>query len=138
MAKKAIILLLNTIPGYVSGAIKPQAQAGEPTFTKLLAKDDGRIDFNKTSAEIYNLFRGLSPWPGIWTIWNEKRLKLLNIKAVDKNTEQGKVLAEDKKFYIGCAQGAIEVLELQLEGKNPTDAKAFLNGYKNIDSAKLV
>lgn len=137
MAKRAVILLLNTIPGYVSGEIKPQPQNGEPTFTKLLSKDDGRIDFSRSASEIYNKFRGLLPWPGIWCLWNNKRLKLLNIKKTDKTSEPGKVLVEEGQIFIGFTQGTIEILELQMEGKNPMKTKEFLNGYKNIDGSKL-
>ncbi|MFA5062060.1 MAG: methionyl-tRNA formyltransferase [Patescibacteria group bacterium] len=142
MAKKAVILLLNTIPEYIEGKITPQPQAGEPTLTKLLSKDDGQIDFNKTPAEIYNKFRGLQPWPGIWCFWNGKRLKILNLKKADKNIEPGKmepgkVEVSGNEIFVGCKEGAIEILELQPEGKNPMTAKVFLNGYKNIDGAKL-
>lgn len=137
MAKKAIILLLNTIPGYIKDEIKPQPQIGEPTFTKLFNKDDGRIDFKKTSAEIYNQYRGLIPWPGVWCLWNDKRLKILNLKTADKGTNPGKVIVEGNQIFIGCGEGALEILELQLEGKNPMPAQAFLNGYKNFNGAKL-
>lgn len=137
MAKKAIILLLNTVPGYIAGEIRPKPQEGEPTLTKLLTKDDGRIDFNKSSSEIYNQFRGFFPWPGIWTVWNGKRLRFLNLKKAEKNIEPGKVIVEDSHIYIGCKEGSVEIIELQLEGKNPMITKVFLNGYRNFNGTSL-
>lgn len=138
MAAIGAKLLINTLPAYINSKIKPQEQAHEQaTFTKLLSKDDGKIDFNKTANEIYNLYRGFTPWPGIWTTWNGKRLKLLKISKSDKNFPAGQVVVENKNIFIGCGNGSIEVLELQLEGKSVMDAKTFLNGYKNFIGAKL-
>ena len=138
MAVMGSKLLIDTIPKYVSGIIKPQPQEGEPTFTKLLSKEDGMVDFKKTTDEIYNQYRGLTPWPGIWTTWNGKRIKLLKISKSNTDLSAGRVTVDNKKIFIGCSVGSIEILELQLEGKNPMDAKAFLNGFKNFDGTNLL
>ena len=140
-AKMAILgskLLLDAITGYLSNKIRPQEQAHEQaTFTKLLTKEGGLVDFNKTNAEIYNQYRGLTPWPGIWTTLEGKRLKLLEIRKSEKTLPAGQIFSENKKIFIGCNQGSIEILELQLEGKLAMDAKTFLNGYKNFDVVRL-
>lgn len=131
-------LLLNTLPGYISGEILPQIQPHEQaTFTKLISKDDGRIDFSKSAETIYNLYRGFTPWPGIWCTWNDKRLKLLKITEAEKTLPPGEVLIENKKIFVGCGQNSIEVLELQLEGKNAMTAEMFANGYKHFNGATL-
>lgn len=131
-------LLLNTLTQYINGEIFPQAQEHAlATFTKLIKKDDGKIDFSKTSQEIYNLYRAFSLWPGIWCIWQKKRLKLLNIKKAEENLSPGEVLIKNKRIFVGCGQGSLEVLELQLEGKSAMSADIFANGYKNFDKAKL-
>lgn len=138
MAHVAANLLLKTIPDYLSGKTTPKPQdETQVTFCKILTRDDGKIDFSKTADEIYNLYRGLTPWPGIWTTWNGKRLKLLVIKKSDKQIPAGQVAVEADKIFIGTNQGSIEVLELQLEGKKAMDAKTFLSGYKSIDKANL-
>jgi methionyl-tRNA formyltransferase len=129
----------NTLPKYVQGEIVPQTQDhGQATFTKLLSKEDGRIDFSKSAEVIYNLFRGLTPWPGIWCLWDNKRLKLLAIHPTKKTLPPGEVLIEDKHIYIGCGENSIEILELQLEGKNPMSAEVFANGYKNFNKTALL
>jgi methionyl-tRNA formyltransferase len=139
MATEGSTLLLNTLPKYVQGEIVPQTQDhGQATFTKLLSKEDGRIDFSKSAEVIYNLFRGLTPWPGIWCLWDNKRLKLLAIDPTKKTIPPGEVLIENKHIYIGCGENSIEILELQLEGKNPMSAEVFANGYKNFNKTALL
>ena len=131
MAAEGLILLLNTLPEWLSGNLKAQPQdESQATFTKLLTKEDGLVDFNKTNEEIYNQYRSLIPWPGVWCNRNGKRLKLLKITKSEKTLPVGEALAENKHIFIGCGSGSIEILELQLEGKSAMDAPTFLNGYK--------
>ncbi len=131
MAAEGVILLLNTLSDWLSGSLQLQVQdESQATFTKLLTKEDGLVDFNKTSDEIYNQYRGFTPWPGVWCIRNDKRLKLLKIAKSDKILPAGEAFTENKRIFIGCGQGSIEILELQLEGKAATSASTFLNGYK--------
>lgn len=138
MSVTGLDLLLKTLPKYLDGALKPQTQEEDKaTFTKLITKEDGLVDFQKTNGEICNQYRGLTPWPGIWTTWNGKRLKLLSISKSDKSLPAGQVQFEDKKIFIGCGQGSIGVLELQIEGKSAVKAEIFANGYKNFNGANL-
>ncbi|OGH60144.1 MAG: methionyl-tRNA formyltransferase [Candidatus Magasanikbacteria bacterium RIFCSPHIGHO2_01_FULL_33_34] len=133
LAKISSQALSEAIDGYVEGKLKPQIQNNSlATECHELSREDGQIDWNKTSKEIYNLYRGLTPWPGIWTMWQEKRLKLLEIKESDKIIDAGKVIIEEKHIYIGCSEKSIELLKLQLEGKKPMNVIEFLNGYKSI------
>ena len=124
--------LLEAIPEYLSGALKPTPQDDSmATYTKQLDREDGRVDWQKTASEIYNQWRGLTPWPGLWTIWKDKRVKLLKIKPAENNLEQGIWSTEQNKLFVGCSKGSIEIEELQIEGKNKQSAKEFINGYKN-------
>ncbi|MCX6780088.1 MAG: methionyl-tRNA formyltransferase [Candidatus Magasanikbacteria bacterium] len=87
-------LLIKAIPDFIAGKITLQVQNHtEATFCKELTREDGQVDGTKTATEIYNLYRGLTPWPGIWTMWNEKRLKLLKIAPADVKIEAGKLTA---------------------------------------------
>ncbi len=139
MAAAGSKTLLDTLPKYLAGEITPQEQDhAKATFTKLLSKDDGKIDFTKSAETIYNLYRGLTPWPGIWCTWNEKRLKLLQIRPSEKNLPAGEACIENKRIYIGCQQNSIEVLELQLEGKTAMTAEVFANGYQNFNKTVLL
>ncbi len=127
-------LLIKTIVDCLDEKITPQEQNHNlATFCKELTKEDGRIDWTKTANEIYNLYRGLTPWPGIWTEWNEKRLKLLEIKPAVTTVENGKIIMLEDKIFAGCGQNtAIEILKLQIEGKNAMNAKEFINGFGKL------
>jgi len=130
LAKIGIFTLLEAIPDYVSGKLIPQSQdSAKATACKLLDREDGKIDWSKSAQEIFNQYRGLTPWPGVWTTLNDKRVKLLDIKPVDLKLESGYWNEESGKLFIGCKNGAIEILELQMEGNKPMDAKSFINGY---------
>src|SRR5699024_2752163 len=99
MALAGSKLLLETLPKYITGELTAVAQDhGQATFSGLLNKDDGKVDFSKTAQQIYNLYQGLTPWPGIWCTWNDKRLKLLKITPAEKNLPPGEVLIENKKI----------------------------------------
>ena len=139
MTPKVNELLLTTIPHFLSGEIKPTPQNNaEATFSKILGRDDGKIDWNQSATEIYNQYRALTPWPGVWTMWGGKRLKLITITPSPfRRGTPGEVSITDEKIYIASGEESIEVLELQLEGKKVMDAKAFLSGYKNINGTNL-
>lgn len=112
-------LLIDTLPKYQSGEISPQEQDhSQATFTKIIKKEDGLIDWTKSAQEIYNQFRAYQPWPGIYTTWQGKILKIINCK-----------LSED--------QTQLELISIQLEGKNPTSLKDFKNGYPDFDMSQL-
>ncbi len=133
LAKISILALLEAIPDYISGTLQLSAQDNSKATTcHLLTRENGKINWSKTTQEIYNLYRGLTPWPGIWSMWNDKRLKLLEIKPNSKKLEPGQIIIEDGKLYIGTSNTSIEILELQLEGKQKMDVKTFTNGYKEI------
>ena len=135
----AIPALVSTIFEWTQEKISPTPQDdAKATICKILTRVDGEIDWKKTNTEIYNLYRGLAPWPGIWTRWNGKRLKLLLIapSPIREKTE-GLVLIQDNHLYIATADASIEIIELQLEGKKPMTAKVFCNGYKDFPDSIL-
>ncbi len=127
-------LLIKTIGDYLTGKITSQIQIhDEATFCKEFTRDDGKIDWQKTGEQIYNQYRGLTPWPGIWTEYNGKRLKLLEIKPAHESIDPGKITTIQDKLFAGCGQNtSIEIIKIQLEGKNHMSAKEFINGFKNI------
>ncbi len=138
MAPLAASTLLKTLPRFLNKTILPQEQThNKATACKILDRDDGRVDFTKTSQEIYNLYRGTYPWPGIWTLWQGKRLKLLKIQPADFTLLPGLVEVKNNQLFIGTATTTLEILELQLEGKKAMDTKTFLNGYNSINNKIL-
>ncbi len=150
LAKLGADLLLDTVPKYYSGQIKPIAQdESKATYCQLIKKEDGRIDWNKPAQEIERQVRAFMPWPGTWTEWNGKKLKISAVMVLarrssseggslfEPSAEIGEVVKIDDLLVVKCGQGALEIKELQLEGKRPMSSKEFLNGYKDIVSAVL-
>ncbi len=121
--EKASVFLIELIPNYVNGKIKPREQDHKKaTFTKLITKKDGFInpkDILKPSlsSNLHNLIRAMYPWPGAWTFVN---------LAENKDSKILKVLKshiEDKKLILD---------EVQLEGKNKVSFKQFKEGHPNF------
>ncbi len=140
LADLGVSLLLQTIPLYLSGEITPQPQAeAQATLTRILSREDGQIHWHRTADEISNQYRGLYPWPGIWTILEGKRWKLLEIAKFEGTAtgQPGQILVQNKKLLVICGNGLIEIKTLQLEGKNPTDAATFLLGYGKLVAGKI-
>ncbi len=103
------------------------------TIAKNISKEEEFIDCNRDKQIVYNHIRGLISWPVGYIVVNEKKLKLWDVKRSDKNfnIEVGTLKSENKRLYLQCANGAIEVCELQLEGKSKSKAIDFINGSKN-------
>ena len=113
------------------GEVNPQKQDESQAFVvKTIKKEDALIDFSKSSIEIKNLINGMNPWPIAYTFVNGKKLKIYRAVAIDESGKQGEVIKADKKLYIACGEGAIEVLELQEEGGKVMNALSYLNGRK--------
>ena len=113
------------------GETNPQKQDESQAFVvKTIKKEDALIDFSKPSSVIKNLINGMNPWPIAFTYANGKKLKIYRAITVDANGRAGEVIKADKKLFIACGEGAIEVLELQEEGGKVMNALSYLNGRK--------
>ncbi len=125
-------LLIETLKGLEAGTIVPEkqddSQSGE--YARMLDKSLGKIDFSMRAEEIERLIRGLNPWPSAYTSYNNKTMKLWKARVVSGGEAvPGQVLAVDKKgFTVQTGDGALQILELQMEGKKRMDAGAFLRG----------
>lgn len=114
----------------------PQNHA-EATHCRKLTRDSGRIDWQRSAPEIYNQYRALHRWPGVWTTWNNLRVKLLAIKPSATAAAPGLVVWQNKSLIIGTGTGSIEVTRLQLEGRSAMDAAVFLSGAADFIGAEL-
>ncbi len=152
-AEQRAQLLTDTLPKYINGEITPQEQDhAKATFTKLLAKEDGHIDWNKPAEYIERMIRAYDPWPGTWTKLRiaDCRLQILKILRVreygiDTNNPsplrgEGRVrgdpgtvfLTSDGDLAVAANPGAIILEQVQPEGKRPMSGKEFLNGHRDI------
>ncbi|MEK9158428.1 MAG: methionyl-tRNA formyltransferase [Patescibacteria group bacterium] len=137
LAEVGAKLLIKIIPQYLNGENKSEKQDdAKATYTKILNREDGKINWTRSADEIYNQWRALQPWPGVFfEIRNPKseiRIKLLKMKLGEKTKQEpGEFIILDKKrLAVACAKNqSIEILELQPEGKKPLTAEQFINGY---------
>jgi len=79
MLEKGLPLLLNTIPEYINGKIELHAQEDEATYAKMITKEDGHIDFNKSAEEEERKLRAFNEWPGVYAFFGEKRVKFIEV-----------------------------------------------------------
>ena len=136
-------LLLDTLPRWFSKTITPQPQNNaNASYTKTLTKEVGKIDWNLSAMELWRRVRAYHPWPGCYTQWQGKQLKIIEAVplAGEENNGPGKVVAvkhESAAFGIGCGDGILGVIRLQLEGKKVMTAEEFLRGQQKIIGAAL-
>lgn len=104
---------------------QPQPQDGI-TYAHKIDKSEARIDWTATATEIDRKIRGLSPFPGAWTMAGNARLKLLRSRLSDGQGNPGDHLGD---FHIACGDGAVQILEAQRHGKSPMEAANLLKGF---------
>jgi len=147
LSKLSTRLLLQTIPPWVERKITPKKQdASKSTLCQLIERNDGEIIWNQDALDIYNKYRALYPWPGIFTFWKNEnsiqRIKLLKIQLQKINPEIhheiGEVFEIGDSIGIQAIKGVIILEEVQLEGKKPVSAKEFSNGYSNFIGSILI
>jgi len=132
-------LMIQTLRGLQAGAIRPQRQdEALATLAPILKKEDGRIDFGRSAQEIRNRLRGFQPWPGAFTSFRGKGLNVTAIKLALEQVSQAELAVKDGQLFVGCGNNsAIEVLELQPEGKKRMSGGDFIGGYRPQRGEKL-
>jgi methionyl-tRNA formyltransferase len=125
-------LMVETLRGLAEGTISPQPQKNdEATLAPILKKEDGRIDFSLTAQEIYNRLRGFQPWPGAFTAFRGKTLNVTAAKPSSEPVPKAGLLATEGRLFVGCGNAtALELLEVQPEGKKRISARDFIHGYR--------
>lgn len=102
------------------------------SFAPKIHHEDGHIDWQKKIVEIHNLVRGMSPFPGAWSILDDIEWKILKSApySQQKNRVPGVLIWENKKLIAQAQDGELEILEVQMAGKRKMSATDFMNGYK--------
>ncbi|SEG33741.1 methionyl-tRNA formyltransferase [Bryocella elongata] len=129
--------LIETLAGLNTGTIAPRPQDdSQASLAPILSKDDGRLKLDERSAaEVYNRFRGFSPWPGAWGIFRDKRFLVHEMARVTDTSVQsmphpGEIRFSDGRLLAQAADGPVEFLEVQLEGKARMSATEFAKGFQ--------
>jgi methionyl-tRNA formyltransferase len=114
LAEKGAELLLDIISKYIEGKIKPKEQDhNKATFCKIIKKEDGLIDFNKSPKDLERQVKAFNPWPGVFTFDKKsgKRIKILEVKVFNNE---------------------LIIKKVQPEGKKPMDYNDYLKGYDKL------
>lgn len=132
LAKISGPLLLHALELARKGELKPMKQEESgATYSKMLDKELGKLDFTQPADVLERLIRGLNPWPSAYTFLEGKTLKIWDADVTEgkQGAKPGEVIKADKKsFTIQTGDGALKVQELQLEGKKRMRCDAFLRG----------
>ncbi len=99
------------------------------TYAPILKREDGRADWSLSAREILNRIRGFQPWPGYYGFLRGQRFHVWKAQPATLELAPGELKSIGRSLYAGCADGAIELLEVQMEGKKRMAASAFLNGF---------
>ncbi|HUP27720.1 MAG TPA: methionyl-tRNA formyltransferase [Chloroflexia bacterium] len=130
-------LLAETLPLWLRGEIEPRPQPEQGvTLTRTLKKEDGLIDWHRPAEEIARQVRAFDPWPSTFTFWEGRLFKIRRARPLDhqsSGTSPGTVsLTSDRALAVQTGEGLLQLLEVQLEGKSPVEARALLTGYPRI------
>ncbi len=142
MAAVGAELLVETLKGLANGSIRPVPQDdSQATLAPILKKEDGQIDFSRTAKEIHDRLRGFQPWPGAFTQYRGKTLKIVAAEPASANLEvaPGEMyLHGSDQLLAGCGGGTLlALLQLQPEGKKAMAAREFISGYRPASGEKL-
>lgn len=134
-------LLLETLPQLLINNLAGEIQdENEVTYAFNIKREEEKIDFNNSVMDVHNLIRGLAEVPGAYCIYNEKQFKIYKAKIYEikeDNVEVGTLKIEGKNnLLVKCKDGYLQLLSIQVEGKQRMDVKSFLNGINKEELIK--
>jgi methionyl-tRNA formyltransferase len=137
-------LLVETLERWARRELSPIPQ--DPTqavTTRLLTKEDGWLDFHRPAVFLWRMVRAYDPWPGAFTRWRGRRLKLLEVSPLPETTPHppGTVVPlphhASTPAGVQTGEGILALRRLQLEGKRPMECREFLHGHRDFLGARL-
>lgn len=138
-------LLLESLAPWIAGLMPAQPQDdAQASATRKLQRGDGQADWRLSAVSLERRSRAYTPWPGLFTTWDGKGLKLLNVVPLLEPAGQGVVpgqvvLLEEQEapLGVGTSDGLLGLKEVQLEGRRAQNARDFLQGYPAFIDARL-
>lgn len=123
-------VLLDTLEKIENGTITREKQDDSlSTYAAMLSKEETGIDWNLSANTVHNKVRGMNPWPVAVTMFKGKKLKIFKTKVSEKSGAPSKVISVNPPT-VACGDGSVELLEVQLEGKNKMNAVDFFRGQR--------
>jgi len=119
------------------GALQPQDNA-QATYAPMLKKEDGRIDWSRSAAQIHNQVRGMQPWPGAYSSFRGAALHVWRARPTDGGAGHPPgALVRIKPLLVACGEGALELIAVQMEGRKRMPAADFANGQRLVENEVL-
>jgi len=140
LAERGAALLVKVLQPYTSGSLSIQPQdETKASVTKIYQRADGAINWQQPAVAIDWQYRALQPWPGVFTMWAGKRVKLSDLTAQPSTDaiRPGLVVAVGDKVIIGTTAGVVVVGRIQLEGKTEMAAFEFIKGNQSFVGSQL-
>jgi methionyl-tRNA formyltransferase len=141
MAAIGADLLVETLRGLEQGTVRPVPQENSlSSLAPILKKEDGHVDFSRTAAEICDRLRGFQPWPGSYTQFRGRNLKIIAARPAQEQSSlrSGELQSLGGKLFVGCGAGSsLELLQVQLEGKKAVSAHDFSLGQRPAPGERL-
>jgi len=139
MANIGAELVRETLLGLRAGTVHPTPQDNtKASLAPILKKEDGEIDFHRSAEEICNRLRGFQPWPGAYTNFRGKNLQVWDAKPLQRVLSEAEFAVEADRLIVGCGKGtALELLEVQPEGKKRMATRDFVHGYRPQSGEKV-
>lgn len=140
LARVGASLMVRALAALERGSLDatPQPDTGV-TYAAKIDKAEARIDFSRPAAQVHNLIRGLSPYPGAWfeagPAGRRERIKVLRSELVEGSGAPGTIL--DDKLTVACGEGAVRLVLLQRAGRKPMPADEFLRGFELAPGIQL-
>jgi methionyl-tRNA formyltransferase len=145
LSKIGAQLLVETLPLWIEGSIKPRPQDEiEATYSKMIKKEEGEVNWRLSTQELWRRIRAFDPWPGSYTRWRGKLLKLVKVIPVygEESAEPGKVIALPLQKAVGVGvqtgDGVLGLVEVQLEGKREMPAEEFVRGQRDFIGSHML
>ena len=125
-------LLLEILPDYLSGKLKPTPQPEEGmTYAPMIKKEDGQLDFTHEADELERRVRAFNPWPGAYMDFDGANLKIHRAHVEQRNANVGQRLVHQSQPAVGARGGILVLDEVQPSGKKAMSGKSFLAGARH-------
>lgn len=120
--------VIDVVDSINSGNAVPIAQIGDSTYARKLGIDDGHLDLNQASTQVYNQYRGVTPEPGAYFFLGEERVKVIDARLGTAAVSPFSIKPSEKKLFLGCSTGTMELLTVQPAGKQAMSATDWFRG----------
>jgi methionyl-tRNA formyltransferase len=139
MAIMGAELMRDTLQVLQAGAVHPTPQDNtKASLAPILKKEDGEVDFHRSAEEIWDRLRGFQPWPGAYTNFRGRNLQVWDAKPLHRLLNEAELAVEADRLIVGCGKGtALDLLEVQPEGKKRMAARDFVHGYRPQSGEQL-